>query len=80
MSNSTIINGHHPATKSDIEDVACIAMEQAQVIELMFKAIARLTSDTEILGLCKHGAAQAFMQSNDLDCMREQVKAAGFAA
>ena len=72
-----IINGFHPATALDIECMANITYEQAMAMEVMFKTIARLTTDEDIKALCRHGALQAALQGNDIDCTREVVVKAG---
>jgi hypothetical protein len=80
-SNSTqgrIINGFYPATVTDIECFAAVVLEQAKAMSALFRTIARLTDDKEVNELCSHGALQADLQVNDIDCMREQVMKAGF--
>lgn len=80
--NSTraLINGFEPVTVLDIECAASITGEQANAMATLFRAIARLTDDDDIKGLCEHGSLQADLQSNDIDVIRERAMAAGFAA
>lgn len=81
-SNSTrrIINGFEQISGMDIECFAHITFEQAKAMGAMFRAIARLTDDREIKGLCEHGDLQAELAANDIDVLRERVVRAGLAA
>jgi hypothetical protein len=75
----TIINGFEPVTVDDVECMAHITFEQAEAMDALFRSIARLTADSEIKGLCAHGALQADLQGNDIDVIRERAMKAGFA-
>ena len=80
-SNSTqdrIINGFYPASVTDIECFAAVVLEQAKAMSALFRTIARLSDDKEVKELCSHGALQADLQANEIDCVREQVAKAGF--
>lgn len=76
----TIINGFEPVARMDIECLAHITMEQAEAMGALFRTIARLTSDKEVVKLCRHGALQADLQHNDIDVVRERAMKAGLAA
>ena len=73
----TIINGFEPITAIDIECMSHIAYEQVNAMGAIFRTISRLTQDAEVIALCKHGALQADLQGNDIDCIRERVVKAG---
>jgi hypothetical protein len=76
----TLINGFEPVTRMDIECLANISMEQAEAMGALFRTIARLVSDEEVVKLCRHGALQADLQHNDIDVVREQAMKAGLVA
>jgi len=77
-STRTIINGFEPVDVLALECVANITCEQAEAMGSMFRAIARLTDDEVIKGLCEHGRLQADLQANDIDVIRERAINAGF--
>lgn len=68
-----------PVSVTDIEVTAGATCEQADAMETMFRAIARLTDDKEIQGLCAHGAMMAAIQGNDIDSLRERAISSGLA-
>jgi hypothetical protein len=74
---NTIVNGFETVAVTDIENTAAITYEQAEAMGALFRSIARLTDDREIRALCGHGALQADMQANDIDCLRERAMKAG---
>jgi len=73
----TIRNGFEAVTRLDIESNACVTYEQAIAMGAIFEAIGRLTQDITIKDLCAHGALQAKLQANDIDCLRENAVKAG---
>jgi hypothetical protein len=76
-STSIIRNGFEAVTWQDVESIAVIACEQADAMGGTFRAIQRLTVDETIKKLCEHGALQADLQGNDIDCLRERAVKAG---
>jgi hypothetical protein len=72
-----VINGFPQVDEMYLECMANITGEQAEAMSSMFRAIARLTNDEIIIGLCEHGRLQADLQANDIDVMRERVVKAG---
>lgn len=77
--NAASTKGFSPVTVIDLECVAHVTFEQAEAMAAMFRAIARLSSDKDIQTLCAHGALQAELQGNDIDCLRERALDAGLA-
>jgi len=64
------LDGFVPVSILEIECVSNVAGEQASAIRTIFRAIARLTDDSEIKELCGHGSLQAEMLAGDLDAFR----------
>lgn len=56
-----------------IEAAAHIAEEQSDAMGVLFRTIARLTTDRDVIGLCEHGATLADLQGNDIGVLREQA-------
>lgn len=73
-------DGLDPVTALDLECFGNIVFEQAKAMGAMFRAIARLSKDAEIVALCSHGALQADLQANDIDLMMERANTDGLAA
>ncbi len=73
------LDGFAPVSILEIECVSNVASEQASIIRTIFRAIARLTENSEIKGLCEHGSLQAEMLAGDLDAFRGQAMRAALA-
>lgn len=80
VAEGTIINGYEPVTVLDVECVSNIVEGYSEAMVALFRTIARLTDDREIVALCGHGALQGELAANDVDFLRERVLAAGFDA
>jgi hypothetical protein len=80
LTQRLVINGFEPVTRLDIESLSHIAMEQAETMGALFRAIARLVDDEEVAKLCRHGALQSDLQHNDIDVIRERTMKAGLIA
>lgn len=77
---TSVVHGFEPVTCLDIECLSHITMEQSEAMGTLFRTIARLTDDEEVMKLCKHGALQADLQHNDIDVIRERAMKAGLIA
>jgi hypothetical protein len=76
--SALIINGCEQVTVLDVESVTTSAMDQADALAALFRAIDLLSEGRDIKTLCQHGARVAFEISNDADCLRERAVKAGF--
>lgn len=75
-----LVNGFHPVSVSDIETTMNDIYGQAEHMKMIFLVILRLTTDPEIIEMCKKGQEEAVIQANDIDVIREQAMMAGVDA
>jgi hypothetical protein len=80
IADLVLVNGFEPVTVRDIDNAAHVNREKAEALATMFRTIARLTKDLEVIGLCDHGALQADLLESDISILHERALSAGVVA
>ena len=70
-----LINGVEPISAADIDDAITMAHPQVEAMAAIFRSVARLCMERDILQLCRHGAALDV--AGDIDVLRERAMGAG---